>query len=299
MLCKHRNHARAALLCVIALGAAGTADPGHAATQTAVTLSGFADDASGYSYDVDARVTLNERWTVSAGGGRSTTSLSGSDFNGTAWRVAGALQSSRFGARIGARNWTDSDRYKSSSVFAEASVEATEAITLTAIADRRRLEVGYDVVGLLGRVSPQSAAFDAAGYGAEISWYGAAWGLSARAMAYDYGSSLDRVIAASRAPTTRVFPRLQSLVDSVLTRSAGVSDRELGLSVQRSFARSGLRLDLAQSRDAITAGDVQSISVSYRYSFSPRLDIEATAGTSDGESSSPSIYGGLALTFRN
>ena len=118
-------------------------------------------------------------------------------------------------------------------------------------------------------------------------------------VAYDYDDQLDRVISASRAPSTRAFPRVASLVNSVLTRTAGALDYQASLGVDRAFARSGLGLDLMRSSDAITGDDSTSLSASWRYDLNARLGLQATLGLTETDGLDSIGFAGLGLSFRN
>jgi hypothetical protein len=127
----------------------------------------------------------------------------------------------------------------------------------------------------------QSARFDGRGVGAELGWYGREWSGYLRGIGYDYDAQLDRAIAASRAPATRAFPRVASLVNAVLTRTAGAIDYQASLGIDRAFARSGIGLDLTLSSDAISGDDSTSLSAAWRYDLTTRVGVDVTLGLTE------------------
>jgi hypothetical protein len=295
------SHSAPALKLALALAFAaglGAGMPSASAADFALTASGLIDEDSGSSYDLDLRVSPSDAWSLSAGLGRSGTDAPGSDFAGTSWRAAGGWQGSRVGVGFNAVQWQDDGQFESQTLGADLTVTLPAGFMLTALLRQRDLEVSYSVVGLLNRLTPVTTAFDGSGYGAELSWFNESWGLSLRSVTYSYDSSLDRVRAAAASPATRGFPRLQALTDSMLTRAFGATDREFGASVERRFSRSGLALNVGGSRETLTGESVTSLGVSYRYALSPRVDLEGTLGSSDGDTLGSLAYAGLSATFR-
>ncbi len=269
-----------------------------AAAGFTVTGSAYVDQDSGESYDLDLRLRPSDAWSVSAGIGRSATAGVGNDFDGTSWRASAGWQGERLGVALNTRNWRDGGQFESRNIGADFTVLLPAGFVLTGLLRQRDLDLDYTITGALGRVFPASASFTGRGYGAELGWSNQAWNASVRAVGYSYDDALDRVIAAAAAPTTRFFPRVQALADSMLTRAFGATERELSVSVDRSFARSGLRLDLSNSREALTGTTANGIAASYRYTISPRVEFEGTVGVSDGDSLDAVTYGGLAATLR-
>jgi hypothetical protein len=280
------------------LAAGWATSPAQAATAVSLTASGYADESGGNSLDLDLALRVGNGWSLWAGGGRSTAESPGTEFAGTAWRIGGGWQGERVGFDLSARDWNDAEQFGSRTLGADFTVQLPAGFSVTALARQRDLDVRYTVTTVLGRTASASNAFDGSGFGAEVSWVNERWAMFARAVSYDYDDSLDAVRAAIASPATRLFPRLQALTDSMLTRATGTTDREYGFTVDRSFARSGLRLDLAESRDALTGESVTGASLSLRYTISPRAEIEATAGQSAADLSGSSAFGGLALTLR-
>jgi hypothetical protein len=167
-----------------------------------------------------------------------------------------------------------------------------------AIAEQRDFAVDYTVT-VLNRSIARRVAFDGQGFGAQVSWYGDAWGGYLRGVSYDYDDTLARVLAAAQTPSVARFPRIQALVASLLTRTAGAIDHDLSAGLERSFQRSGLRLDVAATRDALSGADSRSLSVSWRYSLTPRFEVEGTLGSADSDDLASVGFAGLALSFRN
>ncbi len=271
-----------------------TAEPGFT-----LQASAFVDDQDGTSYDLNAQFQPSDWLTLSAGAGRSRSSALTTDFNGTAVHGGVDVQRGRFGGGLQASGWEDSDQFTSRILSGRFAVTLAESFEAGVLLESRQLEVGYTTTGLLGRTIPQNLHFQGSGLGAELGWYGRAWSGHLRGIAYDYDTQLDRVIAASRAPATRAFPQLASLVSSVLTRTAGAIDYQASLGVDRAFARSGLGVDLTLSSDTISGDDSASLSVSWRYELSTHLGIDTTLGLTETDGFDSTGFAGLGFSFRN
>ena len=271
----------------------------NAQPTTAITVGAYTDDTSGVSYDLSAHFTPVENWAFDIGAGHSQSSAERGDLGGTAWHTAVNWQRSRLGVNLAAGGWHDSQQFVSGTRSLELTWFATESLSVAAILEHRSFDVRYEA-STSGVIRParSSIDFSATGVGAELAWTGAGWGASLRGQSYHYDTKLTRVLAVSRATTTRSFPRLEALADSVLTRTAGALDRTLSASIERNFARSGLHADYTRSRDVISEQNLDSVSLSYRYNWSPRLELEATFGRSRSAAFSASNFGGLALTLR-
>ncbi len=273
--------------------------PAAAASGFHLQAGAFVDDQEGSGYDLSAQFQPADWLTLSAGAGRSSSSLSATDFDGTSLHGGFDLQRGRFGGGLQASRWEDSDQFASRVLGGRFAVTFAEAFEAGLLLESRQLEVEYTTTGLLGRTTAQELRFDGRGVGAELGWYGRRWSASLRGMSYDYDDQLDRVIAASRAPATRAFPRLASLVSSVLTRTAGAIDYQASLGVDRAFARSGLGVDLTLSSDAINGSDSTSLSASWRYELGSHLGIDTTIGMTETDGFESTGFAGLGFSFRN
>jgi hypothetical protein len=287
------------IIAPIAALLASVVPPTASALGFSATASVYADDGEGRGVDVDGVLRPTDAWWIGAGLGRSDSTLPGSRFSGTSWRAAAGWDGRHVGVRATTRAWQDSDQLDSTVTSGELSYSFDAGVTLAAIFQDRALDIGYTVTNLLGRPVPVTASFDGRGYGAELLLSRNAWFVAVRGVTADYGDSLERVRAAALSPATRAFPRIQALVDSVATRSFAATDRDFSASVDRAFARSGLRLDLNRSRDALFGDWLNGASLSYRYTLSPRIELEASLGASEGDAYDLSTYAGLSVTIRN
>ncbi|MCU0759610.1 MAG: hypothetical protein MUF07_10525 [Steroidobacteraceae bacterium] len=288
--------APAALLAALSLSAVPV---GFAAPGVEVQVAGYVDDADGSSFDVAARLRPVDWLSLSIGGGQSSVSLVASDFQGRSVRGGVDLRRGRFGAGLRASSWEDSDQFSSDILEAELSWTFADTLDVALRLEDRRLEVDYATVGAFGRVLPQTARFDGTGVGARLAWYGREWSAWIDGTSYDYDARLERLVAASRAPSTRAFPQLAVLINSVLTRTAGAIDYQASVGVERSFARAWVGVDLLRSRDSVSGADSTSLGLSFRYDLSARWGVDAQLGTIDTEGIDRTGFAGLGFSFRN
>jgi len=285
--------ALAATLSVLSLPVA-TAAPGFS-----VQTGAYVDDADGSSLDVAAQLRPTDWLTLSLGGGRSRTALGSSDFEGSSVRGGADLRRGRFGAGLHASRWEDSDQFSSQVLDGELSWSISDSFEVALLLEDRSLEVDYVTVGLLGRVVPQTASFDGTGIGARLTWTGTAWSAWAGGTSYDYDDQLDRLVAASRAPTTSAFPRLSALVNSVLTRTAGTIDYQADFGVERAFARAGVGASVMLSSDAISGADSGSYALNFRYDLTRNWGVDASFGMTDTEGFETVNFAGVGFSYRN
>jgi hypothetical protein len=271
----------------------------HAAPGFQLQVAGYADDADGTSFDVAAQLRPVDWLSLSIGGGQSSVSLVASDFEGSSVRGGVDLRRGRFGAGLHASSWEDSEQFSSQLVEAELSWAFADSLEVALRLEDRRLEVDYATVGAFGRLVPQTASFDGTGVGGRLAWYGREWSAWLDGTSYDYDARLERLVAASRAPSTRGFPRLAVLINSVLTRTAGAIDYQASVGVERSFARAGLGVDLLRSRDSVSGADSTSLGLSFRYDLSAHWGVDAQLGTIDTEGIDRTGFAGLGFSFRN
>lgn len=262
------------------------------------SLATLVDDADGTSVDLDLYWEPTDWLGLSAGMGKAESSAELADLDGDALRAGVDVHGDSLGGRLNWRRWQDQGQFESDSVVAEVYWRTTQGWQFGVIAEQRDFTVDYTIT-LLNRVVPRREIFDGSGIGAQLSWYGETWGGYLRGVTYDYDTTLDRVIAASRAPNLARFPRIEALIASLLTRTAGAIDHDLSAGLERSFQRSGLRLDLSATRDALSGADSRSVSVSYRYALTPRFEVEGTVGSADSDDLESIGFAGLALSFRH
>ena len=140
--------------------------------------------------------------------------------------------------------------------------------------------------------------FDGTGFGAQLSFTGSRYNAAAHFIDYDYGASMARVRAALAATDTTRFPRLQLLVASLVTRTVGGPDREIGFTVGREFSRSAVQGQWLLLRDALTGEQTNSLSLIHSYRINRHLEMDTTLGLSEGAAEDTLAYGGLAFRIR-
>jgi len=262
-------------------------------------VGAFVDDQEGASYDLNALFRPSDSLTFSLGAGRSSSSLATTEFKGTTVRGGADLRRGRFGAGVYASNWEDSDQLTSQVLGGRLSMTFGETFDVALLAESRQLGVTYTTTGPRGRAIAQDVRFDGAGLGAELGWIGNAWSGYLRGISYDYDAQLDRAINASRAPSTRAFPRAAALVNSVLTRTAGAIDYQASLGVDRAFSRAGLGADLTLTSDVISGAGSTSLSLSWRYDLTTQVGIDATLGMTETDGFDSIGFAGVGFSFRN
>lgn len=282
-----------ATLSVIAAPAAEAA-PGFS-----LQAGAFVDDSDGTSYDLAAQFRPSESLTLSLGGGQSDTSVEASDFSGSSVHGGIDLHRGRFGAALHASQWKDSDQFSSRIVSGELSWTFADSLDLALLLEDRALQVDYTVTGALGRTVAQSARFSGNGLGARLAWTGEQWSAYAGGTSYDYDDRFDRLVTASRLPTTARFPRIAALVNSVLTRTAGALDYQASVGIERAYARAGIGADVTLSSDALSGADSTSYSASFRYDLSAHWGVDASLGMTDTEGFDSVGFAGLGFSFRN
>jgi hypothetical protein len=263
-----------------------------------VTLGVLADNEDGTSYDIDAQFAPTDNWYVGAGVGRSESSLTGADFSGTSLRLATDVSLGAFSAGVSMQRWEDSSQLESTDVLAQIGWLADNGFSFGALLDDRRMTVQYTAT-ILGQTQEREIDFEGTGFGADISWFGESWNLGVRYLGYSYGRSVDRVRAVLDSASTDRFPRLQLLMDSVVTRAAGAPDRQFTATLGRQVGRSSLQGDFGLQRDALTGTKVKSLSLTHGHSPGEHVHIDTTLGFSDGGVDGTVAFAGLALTLGN
>lgn len=265
-----------------------------------LTLSGLTDEDGGVNYDAFLAVAPNDNWTLNANVGHTSSSVEFSNFSGTSYGLSADLHNDRFGAKLGWRSWEDSNNFKSQ--FTSGKLYwRNEALEIGLLLEQRDFSVLYSftlpIVG--ARPISRTASFAADGVGLSVSWYGDVWGAYAQYQDNSYDSAFINAInnLVSFDPTRR--PGLAALASSVITKSNGVTDNELTAGLDRSFARSGLRLDAYRVKDQISGGNSTGVSLGYRYSISSTVIMEASVGSSQSDGYQGQMYGGFSVTFRH
>jgi hypothetical protein len=272
-------------------------DKAQAQSSASLTVSGFTDSQSGTSFDADAYFAPNHYWSIGGGVGQSDSNLPGSEFSGKSLRLSTDVTLGNFNASVFAQQWKDASKLDSVSTQGQFTW-TIGGFGVAAIIDDRTLKVHYEVRAPLNQTRPARVDFDGTGYGADLSYFGEQWNVSIRSIHYGYGPSLARVRAAFNAPTTQDFPRVQALIDSIVTRAAGAPERELSIGFGRSLKRSSLQGQWMLQRDALTQTDINSVSLRHGYKFTPHIELGTTLGFSKSSSIDSVAFGGLALTLR-
>jgi hypothetical protein len=263
-----------------------------------VTLGTLADSEEGLSYGLDGRFSPTDNWSVGAGVGRNESSVGGEKFAGTSLRVSTDLVMGAWFTGVSVQRWKDSNQLRSTTVLGELGWMAANGLSVSALVDDRNLTVDYAVT-VLGQLREAQIDFKGTGFGVDISWFGANWNLGARFIDYSYGRSVDRVRAAIESASTERFPRVNFLLDSIVTRAAGAPDQQFVATLGRQFSRSSLQGDWAMQRDALTHDRVNSLSLTHGYEIGAKLRLDTTLGFSDADGGGTVAFGGLALTLRN
>jgi hypothetical protein len=262
-----------------------------------VVLAGLADVEHGRSYDVEAEFAPTDSWTLGAGAGKSEASDTGTDFSGASLRLSTDVQWGAVSAGVSLQRWKDSDQIRSTGVLGSLGWTADSGLSLSALVADRRMTVEY-AASIAGQLQQREIEFKGTGFGANLAWLGDAWNVGARYIDYSYGRSVDRVRAIISAPSTDRFPRLQSLLASVVTRAAGAPDQQVSATLGREFSRSSLQGDWDMQRDALTGSKVSSLSLTHGYEFNQQVRLDTTFGFFDGGADRTVAFGGLALTLR-
>lgn len=289
---------RAAAIAVLTLVAAalGAVAPVHA--DGSLSLSSLFDSDHGRSLDVDARWSPVESWSLGAGVGKGATGRAGPDLSGDSLRASTDVYLGKFDAGVSLQRWKDSGEVKSRSLRAQVGMTFDNGLGAHLLFDDRSLDVVYSRQGALGQMREATVAFDGAGFGGELSFTGERMSVAANFISQSYGRSLSRVRSAIAATDTTRFPRLQLLAASLVTRAAGATDREIGVTLGRQFTRSSLQAQWLLLRDALTGDATHSLSLVHSHPFARHLEIDTTLGLSHGAADGTLAFGGLAFRIR-
>ncbi len=280
-------------LCAAALGASAPAG-----AEGSLTLSGLFDSDQGRSLDADVRWSPLPAWSVGAGVGNGESGLEDSALSGTSIRASTDLYLGGFDAGLSLQRWEDTSDLKTRSLRAQAGWTFVSGVGVHALFDDRSLDITYTRQALQGGVRESTVRFDGTGFGAELSFAGTRYNAAAHFIDYGYGRSMARVRGALEATDTTQFPRVQSLVASLVTRAAGGPDREIGFSAGREFTRTSVQGQWLLLRDALTGEETNSLSLIHSYRINRHLELDTTLGLSEGAADGTLAYGGLALRIR-
>ena len=283
---------------VAALSLLAITNFGHAASTASLTLGGLMDSEDGRGYDADAFFAPNDHWSFGAGIGHSQSKLTGAEFSGRSLRFNTEVTVSSFSFGVAAQNWKDSNQLDSDAMQGQLTWTGVSGFSIGALFDDRKLKVQYQARAPQNQTRPATITFDGTGYGADLAYFGEQWNAGVRYIDYSYGPSLARVQAVIDSPTTTEFPRVQALVDSILTRAAGAPDREISATFGRALKRTSLQGEWLMQRDALTQTDINSFSVRFGLRFNPHMELTTTLGMTAGGDSDNATFGGLALTLR-
>jgi hypothetical protein len=282
-----------ALMCLITCGDA------MAKSEVSLTIDAIADSDSGSGFDADFYFAPNEHWGIGAGAGKSDAQTGGTSFSGHTLRLNTDLTLGPVNISLGTQQWQDTTHLNSRSTLGQVSWMADNGLSLAALIDDRNLEIKYQRRLLQNQRLPAQVTIAGTGFGGDLGYFGANWSSGIRYMAYNYGSSLDRVRAIALLPTTTEFPVIQALANSVLSRAAGMPDSEITVHAGRTFKHSSLSGEWLWQRDAITQSDINTVALRHERKFTPHLELSTTLGFSRGGSQDTVGFGELALTIRN
>jgi hypothetical protein len=272
-------------------------DASHGASAS-LTLSGLVDSEDGNGYGADVWFAPSEHWSMGAGIGHSESDLAGLEFSGRSLHLNTDVTVSSFTFGVAAQGWKDSNQLDSQSLQGQITWMSVSGFSIGAIIDDRTLKVHYQVRAPLNQTRPARVDFDGTGYGADLAWFGQQWNAGVRYVDYSYGPSLTRVRAAINSPNTTGFPRVQALVDSIVTRAAGAPEREVSVTLGRTLRRTSLQGEWLMQRDALTRTDINSVSLRFGYRLNSHAELTTTLGLSEGGASDSVTFGGMALTLR-
>jgi hypothetical protein len=263
----------------------------------ALTLGALVDSESGRGYDLDAWFAAGDHLSLSIGAGTTESSLEGAEFSGDSLRFGSDVSLGQFNVGVGYMQWEDSRQLRSLSTQLTAGWMSDSGVSLGVVYDDRDLGILYQVQTLTG-LRDARVNFIGKGKGADIGYFGEQWSVNARYVTYSYGRTLQRVRNVIASANTATFPRIESLLNSVLTRSASAPEQELSFGLGRSLKRSSLRGQWLMQRDAISSDSIHSVSLRHGYKIRPSIELATTLGMTAGSLDSQVTYGGLSLTLR-
>jgi hypothetical protein len=272
--------------------------PGGAACAASATATVLTDSEDGLSFGLDGRFSPTDNWSVGAGVAQSQMDLGGADFSGTAMRLSSNVTMGAFMAGASVRRWKDTDQVSSTAVLGELGFMWGSGLSVSALLEDRDLRVKYEAT-VRGAARAAHVDFEGTGVGADVSWFGADWNLGVRYLDYDYGRSVARVRAVMESSSTLLFPRVETLLDSIVTRAMGAPDRQFMATIGRGFPRSSIQADWAMQRDALTQEEVKSLSLTYGHRVGSAWGLDVSVGYSDSTDSDKVAYGVLALTWQH
>jgi hypothetical protein len=270
------------------------------ASANSLTVSGLLDGDDGRSLSLLGRYAPVDSLTLGASLGHSQSKSQDSDeeFSGSNFGVSADVDFSAFFANASAQRWRDSGQLRSTSLHGELGWMSESGVAIAALVSNRNLQVSYTTT-VLGQARERDVDFKGTGFGADLSYFGAAWTAGLRFLDYDYGQNVARVRAVIESSNTQRFPRLQQLISSMATRAAGAPDRELSVVVGRQFAHVALTADVQWQRDALTTDETRSAGLTLGFAPTKHFGVDVSAGASKTEEADTIGWVGLALTLRS
>jgi hypothetical protein len=255
------------------------------ATARAVPMNGAltasTDDTGGRSVGADFSISPGEHVTLSAGAGYSAGSDETADLEGTLLNAGLSLHGGRGGFSLSAESFDDSSNYQSRTLGARGWLSAGD-FEIALLGRRRELSVEL-TLDLPLRTVRREVDFSALGGGLELQFARGNFSGYVSGVVYDYDDDFDRFIDLANSPELVLRPRIEALVGTFLTQAQGAIDRQYGAGVERAFGRHSLALDLAGVHDAILDAGSVSVSLTWRYARSARLDWSVTGGLVDSD----------------
>jgi hypothetical protein len=291
------------LTCItLSLLAGALAQAANDRPQFDLGLSALGDDASGRSFDVNAILTPNARWSIAVGGGSSdagsatgAASASVPSLHGTSFNGSVDLKLGQFGLKPGFSHWRDDDHFSSSTPQLSAYWKHG-GLRTQLLLERPKFALDYQL-----RIATQTITrlyeFSGNGIGGGLDWYGTRWSSSISFMSYSYGNEVTRVRAILNTPNLQDFPRLTLLASSMATLTRGALKDRASAGLEYAFIRTSVHADLSSVTDAISDTRSASYGLGVGYVLNNRVSIDLSGGISHADGLDDTKYASLALNL--
>ena len=260
-------------------------------------LTASTDETGGRSFGADVSLSPGRHVTLSAGAGRSTGSEQTGDLAGTLLDAGVSLHGDRGGISVSGDSFDDSSNYRTRTLGARAWLAAGD-FDFVLLGRHRDLSVEL-TLDLPLRTVRREADFSALGGGLELDWARGDFNAWVSGIVYDYDDDFDRFIELARSPQLARRPRIEALVGTFLTQAQGAIDRQYGVGIGRTVGRHSFALDVSGVHDAILDAGSVSLSLTWRYAQSARLDWSVSGGIVDSDTYGDIGFVALGLGIGN